>query len=169
MFGSSFITKGLARFRDFVKRTLNKNSYFENFGFKYVGVIDGNNLKSMTTILERVKEVAKDKAVLLHVKTKKGKGFKVAEEKADLYHGVGSDFKNESGSFSLALGNKLNSLIERDKNVVAITAGMRDGTGLKLVEEVNPNNFIDVGIAEEYAVTLASGMALGGLKPIIAV
>ncbi len=169
VFGTSFITRGLARFRDFIKRTLNKNSYFENFGFKYVGVIDGNNVKEMTTILERVKVVAKNKAVLLHIKTKKGKGYKEAEEKADLYHGVGSDFKSENGSFSLALGNKVNALIEKDKNVIAITAGMRDGTGLRVVEEINPNNFIDVGIAEEYAVTLASGMALGGLKPIIAV
>ena len=169
VFGSSFITKGLARFRDFIKRTLNKDSYFENFGFKYVGVVDGNNLKELIKILDRIKVVAKNKAVLLHVKTKKGKGFKEAEEKADLYHGVGKEFKCENGSFSLALGNKLNSLIEKDKNIVAITAGMRDGTGLKLVEESHSTNFIDVGIAEEYAVTLASGMALGGLKPIIAV
>lgn len=169
IFGHSFVTRGLARFRDFIKRTLNKNSYFENFGFKYVGVIDGNNVKEMTTILERVKVVAKSKAVLLHIKTKKGKGYKQAEDKADLYHGVGSDFKYENGSFSLALGNKINRLIEKDNNIVAITAGMRDGTGLGVVEETNPNNFVDVGIAEEYAVTLASGMALGGLKPIIAV
>ncbi len=169
VFGSSFITRGLARFRDFIKRTLNKNSYFENFGFKYVGVVDGNNVKEMATILERIKIVAKDKAVLLHVKTKKGKGLKEAEEKADLYHGVGSDFKCETGSFSLTLGKKLNALIEKDKSIMAITAGMRDGTGLSLVEETNPNNFVDVGIAEEYAVTLASGMALGGVKPIIAI
>lgn len=132
-------------------------------------MVDGNNVKDMATILERLKVVAKQKAVLLHVKTQKGKGLKEAEEKADIYHGVGADFKNEIGSFSLALGNKINSLIEKDKDIVAITAGMRDGTGLSLVEDVNPNNFIDVGIAEEYAVTLASGMALGGLKPIIAI
>ena len=169
VFGSSFITRGLAKFRDFIKRTLNKNSYFDNFGFKYVGVVDGNNVKEMATILERIKVVAKDRAVLLHVKTQKGKGLKEAEEKADIYHGVGADFKSETGSFSIALGNKINSLIEKDKNIIAITAGMRDGTGLSLVEDVNPNNFVDVGIAEEYAVTLASGMALGGLKPIIAI
>ncbi len=168
MFGSSFITRGLARFRDFIKRTLNKDGLFENFGFKYVGVVDGNNVKEMSTILQRVKVVAKDKAVLLHVKTKKGFGLKEAEEKADLYHGVGSNFKHENGSFSLTLGNSINHLIEKDKRIIAITAGMRDGTGLKIVEDLNPNNFVDVGIAEEYAVTLASGMALGGLKPIVA-
>ncbi len=169
IFGTSFITRGLARFKEFIKRTINKNNYFENFGFKYVGVVDGNNVKELSAILERVKVVAKDKAVLLHVKTKKGKGYKQAEEQADLYHGVGSAFKSENGSFSIAFGNKVNDLIEKDKNIIAITAGMRDGTGLKTVEEKNPNNFIDVGIAEEYAVTLASGMALGGLKPIVAV
>ena len=169
VFGTSFINKGLARFKEFIKRVFNKNSYFENFGFKYVGVVDGNNLKEMDTILQRIRVVAKDKAVLLHIKTKKGFGLKEAEEKADIYHGVGCGLKSESGSFSLALGNKLNDLIQKDNRIIAITAGMRDGTGLKLVEDANPNNFIDVGIAEEYAVTLASGMAMGGLKPVCAI
>ncbi len=168
IFGNSFITKGLASFRNFIKRVINKNNYFESFGFKYVGVVDGNDMKDMVTILERVKLVAKEKAVLLHVKTKKGKGLKEAEERADTYHGVGADFKVDDGNFALALGNKLNSLIEKDNKIVAITAGMASGTGLSLVEKQNPKNFIDVGIAEEYAITLASGMAMGGLKPVVA-
>ncbi|MBE7081186.1 MAG: 1-deoxy-D-xylulose-5-phosphate synthase [Clostridiales bacterium] len=169
IFGNSFVTKGLAKFRDFIKRVINKSDYFESFGFKYVGVVDGNDIKDMVTILERVKFVAKEKAVLLHIKTKKGKGLKEAEERADAYHGVGVDFKVDNGNFALSLGEKLNSLIEKDNRIVAITAGMASGTGLSLVEEKNPKNFIDVGIAEEYAVTLASGMALGGLKPVVAI
>ncbi len=169
IFGTSFITNALASFRNFIKRILNKNNTFENYGFKYVGIVDGNNIKQLTKILERVKNVAKNKAVLLHVKTKKGKGLQQAEEKSDIYHGVSANLKCETGSFSLALGNKLNSIIEKDKSVIAITAGMKDGTGLSLVEKEHSQNFIDVGIAEEYAVTLSSGMAMGGLKPFVVI
>ena len=169
IFGSSFITKWLASVRDFIKRIFIKNNYFEQCGFKYVGAFDGNDIKELTTILKRVKLVAKNKAVVLHVKTTKGKGFVEAENKPDKYHGVGTNLQCEGGSFARALGEKLNEIIEKDSSVVAITAGMKDGTGLNIVEEKNPNNFIDVGIAEEYAVTLASGMAMAGLKPVIAV
>lgn len=169
IFGNSFVTRGLAGIRNFIKRAINKNSYFENHGFKYVGVVDGNDVKELVNILERVKRVAKDRAVLLHVKTTKGKGYDKAEEKADVYHGVGAQLCCDCGTFSVALGNKINQLIENDDKVVAITAAMKDGTGLSIVEEKYPENFIDVGIAEEYAVTLAAGMAAGGLRPYVAV
>ncbi len=169
IFGNSFVTRALAGFRNFIKRVINKNSHFEKHGFKYVGVVDGNDIKELVDILERVKRVAKDRAVLVHVKTTKGKGHDKAEANADAYHGVGAGLQNESGSFSIALGDKLNQLIDSDDKVVAITAAMKDGTGLKAVEEKHPENFIDVGIAEEYAVTLAAGMAAGGLRPFVAV
>lgn len=168
IFGNSFVTRTLASFRNFIKRSLNNTNYFENHGFKYVGIVDGNDIKELTSIIKRVKSVARDKAVLLHVKTTKGKGFTVAEEHADVYHGVGKELKSESGTFSIALGEKLNEIIEKDSSVVAITAAMKDGTGLNAVEEKNRKNFIDVGIAEEYAVTLAAGMAAGGMKPVVA-
>ena len=169
IFGDSFITSGLAKLRNFIKRVINKSDYFESFGFKYVGVVDGNDIKDTVNILERVKLVAKQKAVLLHIKTKKGKGLKQAEERADAYHGVGADLKVDNGGFALALGKKLNQIIDKDDKVMAITAGMASGTGLSLVEKEHPKNFVDVGIAEEYAVTLASGMAMGGLKPVVAI
>ena len=169
IFGSSFITKALASFRDFIKRIFIKNNYFEQCGFKYVGAFDGNDVKELTSILRRVKVVAKNKAVVLHVNTTKGKGFIHAENQPDKYHGVGANLKCEEGTFSKTLGEKLNEIIEKDNTVVAITAGMKDGTGLNAVEEKNPDNFVDVGIAEEYAVTLASGMAIAGLKPVVAV
>ena len=168
VFGNSFITRGLVRFRDFIKRIINKNNYFEQYGFKYVGVVDGNNIKKLDKIINRIKNTCKDKAVFMHVKTTKGKGYKKAEEQADIYHGVGENLAVEQGSFSHALGEKINALIEKDNKIVAITAGMKDGTGLKAVEEKNPKNFYDVGIAEEYAVTFSAGLAVGGLKPIVA-
>lgn len=169
IFRNSFITRGLIRFRDFVKRILNKNSYIEGFGFKYVGIVDGNNIKKMVKILGRAKTYSKDKAVFLHIKTTKGKGFSKAETQADLYHGVGKNFDTTSGEFSEKLGEALNKIIKENKKVVAITAAMKDGTGLSAVEKEHPNNFIDVGIAEEYAITLSGGMAAGGLKPVVAI
>lgn len=169
VFRNSFITKGLKKFREFVKRVFNKNNYFEQFGFKYVGLVDGNDIDEMIAVLKRAKETAKEKAVLLHIKTTKGKGFEQAEEQSDLYHGVGKGFASKESVYSTKLGETLNSLIEKDKNIIAITAGMKDGTGLYAVEKEHPENFVDVGIAEEYAVTLAAGMAAGGMKPVVSI
>ena len=169
VFGDSFVTGFLRKVRGFIKRIFNGVNVIEQFGFKYVGVVDGNDLKGLTDIMERIKTVAEEKAVFVHVKTVKGKGVKRAEERADLYHGVGKSLSCGCGNFSAALGEKLVSVIEKDKKVVAITAAMKDGTGLAAVEKAFPDNFIDAGIAEEYAVTLAAGMAAGGLKPVFAV
>lgn len=169
IFGDSFVTRGLIRFRDFLKRIFNKNNYLEQFGFKYVGVVNGNDIDEMIDVLHRAKETAREKAVLLHVKTTKGKGFALAEEQSDVYHGVGKGLTSKVSLFSKTLGEILSELIETDGKIVTVTAGMRDGTGLKTVAETHPDNFIDVGIAEEYAVTLAAGMAVGGLKPVVAV
>ncbi|MBQ9756734.1 MAG: 1-deoxy-D-xylulose-5-phosphate synthase [Clostridia bacterium] len=169
IFGNSFITKGLVKFRDFIKRVIGRNNYFENYGFKYVGVVDGNNIKKLTKILDNVKEASKEKAIFLHVKTTKGKGHEQAEEHADVFHGVGAKFSHDDGDFAIALGEKLNELIDNDKKIVAITAAMKSGTGLSAVEDKHPDNFYDVGIAEEFAVTFAAGMAAGGLKPFVCI
>ena len=169
IFGSSFITRWLISVRNFFKRIFNKCDYFEQHGFKYVGITDGNDIKGLVKILKNVKYTAQHKAVFLHVKTTKGKGYDKAEQHADVYHGVGANLTCETGSFANALGEKINSLIENDKTVVAVTAGMKDGTGLSVVEQKNKKNFYDVGIAEEFAVTYSAGMAVGGLKPIVCV
>lgn len=169
VFGESLVTRFLRKTRGFVKRIFNKVNILESFGFKYVGVVDGNNLKGLSEIIEGVKLVSNDNAVFLHVKTVKGKGVKRAEERPDLYHGVGKSLSCSSGSFSSALGEILNEFIEKDENIVALTAGMKDGTGLSAVEKAHPNNFFDAGIAEEFAVTFAAGMAAGGLKPVVAI
>lgn len=169
VFGESFVTRFLRKVRGFIKRIFNGVNVLEQFGFKYVGVVNGNDLKSLTEILEDVKNVAKDKAVFLHIKTVKGKGVKRAEERADLYHGVGKSLSCGGGEFSAAVGQTLNEIIEKDPRVIALTAGMKDGTGLAAVEKAHHDNFIDVGIAEEFAVTFAAGMAAGGLKPVVCV
>lgn len=169
VFKESFVTRFLRKVRGFIKRIFNGVNVLEQFGFKYVGVVNGNDLKSLTEILEDVKNVAKDKAVFLHIKTVKGKGVKRAEERADLYHGVGKSLSCGGGEFSAAVGQTLNEIIEKDPRVIALTAGMKDGTGLAAVEKAHPDNFIDVGIAEEFAVTFAAGMAAGGLKPVVCV
>ncbi len=143
--------------------------YFEDCGFYYIGEVDGNDMNALNLAVSDAKIKSQEHAVLLHVKTTKGKGYIKAEEHADFYHGVGENLQNEIGDFSSALGDKINSLIESNSSVVAITCAMKDGTGLSKVEEKHHENFYDVGIAEAFAVTFASGMASGGLKPIIAV
>lgn len=167
IFGNSLVTRFLMKVRDFFKRILGKGSWFEEFGFKYVGIVDGNDVKRLVKTLKRVKNVAKHKAVLLHIRTTKGKGFEQAEEHADTYHGVGKNLNLSSSGFSKMVGEKLCDLAQKDEKVVAICAGMKDGTGLNKFSEKFPKRFYDVGIAEEYAVTLAAGMAKGGLKPIV--
>ena len=142
---------------------------FERFGFKYVGVVDGNNVSEMVKVLREVKILSDNTPVFLHVKTVKGKGYKPAEDHADKFHGINAKNAKKGNEFSALLGDKINQFIERGEKVVAITAGMKDGTGLSIVSDKHPENFFDVGIAEDYAVTFASGLAKGGLKPIVAV
>ncbi len=168
IFGNSGVTAFFRGVRNFFKRVLNKAEYFERFGFKYVGVVDGNDLKETAKILERAKQAANYKAIFLHVKTTKGKGYKNAEERPDLYHGVGKNLKY-GDSDETCLGHILGDLVEKDNKIVAITAGMKDGTGLTCLEERFPDNLFDVGIAEEFATTFAAGMAKGGLKPVVAI
>ena len=167
VFKNSFITKLFRGARSVVKRIFNRSIFFENYGFKYVGVTDGNDLKDLNKTLEKVKTAGKDRAILLHVSTVKGKGSQKAESQADLYHGVSKKDGDANERFSSFIPKVLNSLIEKDNKIVTITAAMKDGTGLKGVEEAHPNNFIDVGILEEYAVSLSAGLATGGLKPIV--
>ena len=170
VFGNSFVTVMFRKTRDFFKRVLNKREYFEKFGFKYVGVIDGNDLKETTAILKRIKAVAENKAVFLHLNTTKGKGYKQAEERSDVYHGVGKNLAVVGGeNCSATLGDILCDFISENDKRVVITAGMKDGAGLCAVEKNYPENFFDVGIAEEFAVTYAAGMAKGGLKPVVAI
>ena len=172
-FGRLFI-KFIEWFKNGLKHVLLPNStLFEHFGFTYLGPIDGHDVSEVTEMLERAKEV--NKPVLLHVVTKKGKGYKFAEENPNLYHGVGR-FDKEKGveasdkpSYSKMFGDTIVNMAEKNKKIVAITAAMPDGTGLTQFMQKFPERFFDVGIAEEYAVTFASGLAKQGYIPIFAV
>ena len=169
LFGEGCITKALGGARNFIKRLFMRANYFEQFGFKYVAGVDGNDVLEMVSILQKIKKASQYKAVFLHINTQKGKGYQDAEEHADTYHGVGKNLSCGNVGFCSAFGDKLLSLMENDKRVVTVTAGMQDGTGVKKVAEKFPKRFYDVGIAEEFAVTLAGGMASGGLRPIVAI
>ncbi|MCI8504792.1 MAG: 1-deoxy-D-xylulose-5-phosphate synthase [Lachnospiraceae bacterium] len=149
--------------------------FFENLDITYVGPIDGYNIPQMVRIFEEAKKI--DRPVLLHVKTKKGKGYEPAERHPARYHGVApfdvATGKNRamaaSPSYTDAFSHVLCRLAERDERIVAVTAAMPEGTGLKRFNSLYPDRFYDVGIAEEHAVTFAAGMAAGGLKPVVAV
>ncbi|ABL00010.1 1-deoxy-D-xylulose-5-phosphate synthase [Pelobacter propionicus] len=149
---------------------------FEAFGFEYIGPIDGHDLPMLLETLEKVKKY--HDAVLIHVLTKKGKGYKPAEDDPSLFHGVGP-FDLESGrvlkgkggaaSYTAIFGSALCKLAADDERVVAITAAMPDGTGLIPFSRQFPKRFFDVGIAEQHAVTFAAGLATQGFRPVFTV
>ena len=165
--GKSFIGKMLKRFKDFVKITVNHTTAIEALGFKYVGIFDGNNIKELVKIFKNLKY--SDKAVVLHLRTKKGKGMPEAEKDAETYHGVGKNLNASVSSFSRKAGETLCDFAATHDDLTAICAGMKDGTGLSDFAEKYPERFFDVGIAEEYAVTFAAGQAKGGLRPVVCV
>ncbi len=174
-FFGKYIYKILDKFKDILKHTLLPRSVlFEQFGFTYFGPIDGHDVKELITILNRAKSAKKP--ALVHVITKKGKGYKPAEKNPDKFHGVGK-FNIETGemlskssnSFSKCFGDELYKIAEKNDKIVAITAAMPSGTGLTNFSKRFPTRFYDVGIAESHAVTFASGLARGGYVPVFAV
>ena len=146
---------------------------FDSLGIKYYGPIDGHNTKELIDILRKAKN--KTGPILLHVITKKGKGYKYAEEHPDKYHGVSKfDFRtgvkpSSTKSISALVGEKLTEMANENDKIVAITAAMPSGTGLNIFEKSHPDRYYDVGIAEQHATTFAAGLAKNGLKPYFAV
>lgn len=147
--------------------------FFDSLGIKYYGPIDGHNTQEIIDMLKKAR--TKDGPVLLHVITKKGKGYKYAEEQPDKYHGV-SKFDIKTGvkpsgtkSISSAVGQKLTDMASKDDKIVAITAAMPSGTGLNIFEKKYPDRYYDVGIAEQHATTFSAGLAKNGMKPYFAV
>ncbi len=161
---------------DSFKGLLTPGMLFEAFGFDYIGPIDGHDLPMLLETLENVKKF--DDAVLIHVLTKKGKGYKPAEANPSLFHGVGP-FEIETGkvlkgkggaaSYTALFGSALCKLAAEDDRITAITAAMPDGTGLTAFAKEFPDRFFDVGIAEQHGVTFAAGLAAEGLRPVFAV
>ncbi len=171
--------RGFYRFshqvKEGIKASLLPGSMFENMGFRYMGPVDGHDVKGLTKLLRHAAAV--NGPVLLHVKTVKGKGYGPAERTPDTFHGTGP-FRTEDGavlkgtvgeSFSARFGSELRALAEKDPRICAITAAMTGGTGLSGFAERYPQRFFDVGIAESHAVTMAAGMAKQGLLPVFAV
>lgn len=149
--------------------------FFEEMGVTYLGPVDGHNIQEMTKILNEAKRVKN--AVVVHVLTEKGKGYEPALKHPARFHGA-EPFEIETGlpkkrkdkaNYTDVFATVMNKLGSRDEKVVAITAAMPDGTGLKRFKNRYPERFFDVGIAEEHAVTFAAGMAVGGLKPVVAI
>ncbi|MBQ9365617.1 MAG: 1-deoxy-D-xylulose-5-phosphate synthase [Schwartzia sp.] len=159
-----------------VKSVLVPGIIFEEMGFKYVGPIDGHNIGLMREVFEEVRLM--DSPVLVHVRTKKGCGYIPAENAPDKFHGVGK-FDISTGniikdkaappSYTSVFSKALVELGNKNKKIVAVTAAMPEGTGLKQFAEHYPDRFFDVGIAEEHAVTLAAGMAANGMRPVVAI
>ena len=169
--------KGLYRFNHRLKTAMKKMLFpctmFEDMGFTYLGPVDGHSIEQLCTTLQWAREL--DCPVLVHVKTKKGKGYPPAEANPDRFHGVGA-FDPESGivppssqDFSEVFGRAMEQLAQEDPRVCAMTAAMVDGTGLKGFARYFPNRFFDVGIAEGHAVAMAAGMAKQGMLPVFAV
>ncbi len=162
------------RNKDKLKKLILPVSIFENMGFQYVGPLNGHDIESMCEMIRYAKQLKRP--VLLHVKTIKGKGYKYSEESPEKFHGM-KKFDINSGTalgtsrtdFSSIFGSTLCRLARENSKICAITAAMRDGTGLSEFANLYPKRFFDVGIAEEHAVTMASAMAKQGALPVFAV
>ncbi len=139
-------------------------SYFEGLGLVHLGPVDGNNYTAVKELLEEAKTIPE--CAVVHVRTKKGKGYAPAEENPSRYHQVGSDY---SGNFSNHFGDTLCAMAAKDETVCAITAAMQEGVGLSRFAKEYPDRFFDVGIAEEHALTFAAGLAAAGMKPYAAI
>ena len=174
MFGSS-VLKIAKRAEESLKGLFTPGMLFEAFGFEYIGPIDGHNIPLLLETLENVKRF--DDAVLIHVLTKKGKGYPAAEANPSLFHGVGPfdkatgkvlKGKGGAASYTGIFGEAIRKLARDDDRIVAVTAAMPDGTGLTPFAKEFPERFFDVGIAEQHAVTFAAGLAAEGLRPVVA-
>ena len=170
------VSNTISTVKSMFRSLLIKSPVFDELGFICVGPVDGHNIEELTEVLERVKTI--QGPVMIHTYTKKGKGYKIAEENPSKFHGIGK-FDPKTGetinkcldtvSPSKVFGNKLVKIAEQNTNVVAITAAMPDGTGLTDFSKKYPERFYDVGIAEGHAVTFAGGLAKSGIVPVVAI
>jgi 1-deoxy-D-xylulose-5-phosphate synthase len=153
-----------------VERALLPSSFWQQLGFTYLGPVDGHNITELEAALTRARDY-EDKPTLVHVLTRKGKGYSLAETNPTKFHGVSpkTSVKNDAPSYSQVFGKTVVRLLRENKRVVAITAAMLDGTALSEAEAEFPKRVFDVGICEQHAVTLAAGLATQGFIPIVAI
>jgi 1-deoxy-D-xylulose-5-phosphate synthase len=160
----------------YLKGYLTGNTLFEELGMNYIGPIDGHNLDLLIQLFQKYKEKELHGPVFLHIITEKGKGYAPAENSNDKFHGVSSfdiqtgvQNKSKDKTYTSVISETLLKLAKKDKKVTAITAAMPSGTGLDKFQELYPDRFFDVGIAEQHAVTFAGGMATENMKPFVAI
>src|SRR5690606_17910287 len=165
---------GAERLKNSFKYIFVPGIIFEEMGFTYIGPIDGHNIANLIEVFKIASNI--QGPVLVHVVTKKGKGYEYAEKNPEIYHGVssfdvetGRPLKNKGNSYSHIFGTKLVEMAKQDESIVAVCAAMPEGTGLSHFEEVFSHRFFDVGIAEQHAVTMAAGLAINGMKPYVAI
>ena len=169
------IVSQLRKTKSGIKQLFVPGMFFEDMGITYLGPVDGHDVRKLVKVLNEAKRV--DHAVLVHVITEKGKGYRPAEENPSRFHGTGPfDIrtgepaeKSGTDSYTEVFSKVLADIARKDEKVVAITAAMADGTGLAAFKKYFPKRFFDVGIAEEHAMTFAAGLAAGGMKPVFAV
>ncbi len=165
----------ISRTKNGIKQLIIPGMLFENMGITYLGPVDGHDIRALCKVFKEAKKV--NHAVIIHVRTKKGKGYAPAESNPSRFHGI-SPFDVTTGKsktekiypdYTDVFSKKICQLAEENKRIVAVTAAMPDGTGLKRFAKKFPDRFFDVGIAEEHAITSAAGMAAAGLKPVVAI
>lgn len=174
IYGEKIVSR-IRRTKSGIKQLLIPGMYFENMGITYLGPVDGYDIPALVKVFKEASKV--EGAVLVHVITEKGKGYALAERHPARFHGT-EPFRIDTGlpvtrrskaNYTDIFSTVMRKLGDRDSKVVAVTAAMADGTGLKRFRNMFPDRFFDVGIAEEHAVTFAAGLAAAGLKPIVAI
>ena len=176
-FSKRFSSKA-GKAEDFLRSAVTGGTLFNSMGFYYIGPIDGHNIDTLISVLKSVKEINYNGPIMIHVKTKKGKGYEFAEKSVDKYHGVtkfnvntGIQEKSNSNipAYTKVFANTLLKHAEKDSKIIGITAAMPSGTGMDVLGEKFPSRMFDVGIAEQHAVTFAAGLATESFKPYVAI
>lgn len=165
--GAETATKAAKRAKGAIRRKVIPTTLFDNLGLNYIGPVDGHDTEALKAVFERAKKT--DVSSFIHIRTKKGRGYKPAEENPQLYHGISASVSGSSAieDYSAVFGQTLISIAENNDKVVAVTGAMPLGTGLANFADKFPKRYFDVGIAEQHAVTMAAGLAISGFVPVV--